>query len=455
MFIGFKRAFASAMQYRVVGTSLRHTILYTCDDPDLLLVDPKKPGYVSGKRPSPTISSLSDKRAQENVIFQRAMAAVEEANVDLFIPTESTSKAPRKKNATSESTLCTRCHSLQHHSAIPNAIEEDKASSFDIYSRIRQDPDAVVVNVIDIMDFPLSLLDLRKHIGTRPRIIHVFNRMDIIYKQPVSARAAKRRLLLLLESAVATGEEHDVRVISALKGWDVESLANSLRTRRRGTNIYFVGSANAGKSSLISTLGRRSKMPNLQLPVISHVPGTTLASIPTEIELFGDVLGRGRGSVVDLPGVLKPGFSSFIKPESLQSMLPHKHIKAVPMSLKKGESVILADLIRIDNISDEENHILITPYMQAKAHTTSRPEHIFAKSSEIRQTEIPPLEIAVEHELEVIKGGRNMLDLVFKDLGFVSVALWKGIAKIRVMTPGGLHCGHRQPALIDNSYDLV
>lgn len=353
-------------------------------------------------------------------------------------------------------TLCSRCHELRHHSRIPTSIDEEKASSFDIYSKIRQDPDSLVINVIDVMDFPLSLLNLRKHIGSRPRIVHVFNRLDIIYRKPLVAQEAKSNLAAMLESYLETDERLDIRIISALKGWELEKLANSLKTRRRDTNIYFVGSANAGKSSLISTLGRRSRISGIQDPTVSHIPGTTLASIPIDIELFGEILGHGKGSVVDLPGVLKPGLANFIKPEALQQSLPHKHVKAVPISLRKNESLLLSDIIHIENITEDETvHVLLTPYTSLKSHCTTRPDHILGKSSTIRKEDTPPFETCLIHEFQAGRGGCNVADLVFKDVGFVSVALWKGRATIKVKTPGGDHCGVRSPALIDNSYKNI
>lgn len=306
---------------------------------------PTRPGYIVRSVNSAVPLLLQEKRRKEQEIYEATMASLDETTKETILPTETNSHIRLKdKDSRHKTPLCSRCHSLLHHSHIPANIEEDKASTFDVYSKIRQDPDALVINVVDVMDFPLSLLPLRKHIGTRPRIIHVFSRIDVLYIKPLTSQDVKPRLLRTLESLLGDDRPFDVRVISALKGWEVTSLANSLRMRRKDTNIYFVGSANAGKSSLVATLGRRSKAPQIQLPVVSHLPGTTLAAIPTEIELFGDLLGRGRAFVFDMPGVLKPGFSDFIKSTALQQSLPHKHIKAKPLGLKSGESLILSTL---------------------------------------------------------------------------------------------------------------
>lgn len=434
-------------------SSLQNHICLGCGSP--VTDDPSKPGHLkvatkhvgkSGKR--------ALKSARESEIFASTIAALDEDLRSQLAPGTTEISSKLEKTDREKPALCTRCHSLKHHSCLPEAVVEENASTFDIFQKIRQDPDAVVVNVIDIMDFPLSLLDLRKHIGSRPRIIHVFNRADILYTKPLLAQEVRQSLARILSSSFSEDEKIDVRVLSALKGWEVDKLANSLRTRRKGTNIYFVGSANAGKSSLISSLGKRSKSQTIRTPTTSHVPGTTLASIPTQIELFGEVLGGGRGAVVDLPGVLKAGFSAFIKADAMQQALPHKHIKAMPISLRQGESLILGDLIQIDHVGGDTKHILVTPYTHLKPHCTSRPEYILSKPSSIRLDSVPEMRTAIEQEFTVTeKGGRNVVDLVFKDIGFLSVALFSGRATIRVKSPGGLHVGTRSPAMIGNSYD--
>lgn len=417
--------------------------------------DFRKPGYIKPKSSSQGQTARDLQRAATAELFANSLANLDEDVREQIMPSTDAadldSSAFKAKNS---QLLCTRCHSLKHHSCIPSEIGEEKASSFDIYQIIRKDPDALVVNVIDVMDFPLSLLDLRKHIGTRPRIVHVFNRMDILFKQPLRASDAKQKLLQLLSQDIAAEDKLHVRYTSAIKGWEVDKLASTLRTRKRQTNIYFVGSANAGKSSLISSLGLRAKSPALTTPTTSHVPGTTLLAIPTEIEAFGSLLGGGRGRLTDLPGILKPGLSSYIREEALQQSLPHKYINAKPRSLRIGESLILGDLIQIEHLAGDQEHVLVTPYTQLTPHSTSRPDHILSKLSSTRSDSSPAFETAFEQEFVVgERGGQNVVDLVFKDIGFVSLAVWKGKAKIRVRTPGGLHAGIRTPSIIENSYE--
>lgn len=413
--------------------------------------DPSKPGFV--KISAPDAMEINAKKQAEKETFDRALASLGDDVRHQLTHEMDGSNKPRKIRVKKDSRLCTRCHSLQYHSRIPDSIDEEKASSFDVYSILRKDPDAMVINVIDIMDFPSSLLDLRKHIGTRPRIIHVFNRVDILCKNPIASQELRTRLRSMLASAQETEEKLDVRVASAIKGWEIDALANSLRRRRRGTNIYFVGSANAGKSTLISTLGRRGRTQELQAPTTSHVPGTTLASIPTRIELFGEALGGGRGDVVDLPGILKDGFSRVIKPDMLREALPHKHIKGHPTSLAQGETLLLADLIQIDYISGTDKHILITPYTHLKPHITTRPDHILSKATTVRTDDSPAFEAALEMDVQAKSGGQNVVDIVFKDIGFVSIALWSGSSKIIIRTPGGLYTSIRSIPLIENSYE--
>lgn len=438
--------------YRAYSLQQRPAVICRgCGSP--ISSDSSKPGYFLERKALSSNQLIRDKRKmEESEIFSRTIADLDDSTKEAILPQDAVHLEHNKSGKKPSRSLCTRCHSLEHHSSVPIEIQEQKASQFDIFSKLRHDQEAMIVNVIDVMDFPLSLLHLRKHIGSGHRIIHVFNRVDILHRNPLIVQKLRTRLTSMLQDQLETDLKLDVRLVSALKGWEVEKLANSLKMRRSGTNIFFVGSANAGKSSLISTLGRRSTSGTLHSPTTSHVPGTTLAPIPTEIELFGEILGRGRGSVVDLPGVLKPGLSEFIHPGTLRQSLPHKHLQAKPISLRQGESLILGDVIQIEHVSGDEKHILVTPYTHLGIHCTSRPEHILEKPSNTRTKSAPAFATALEYEVRAVKGGANVLDVVLKDIGFVSVALWKGSSKIKVSTPGGLHVGVRPSSLIENSY---
>lgn len=425
-----------------------------CGSP--LSIDPKRPGFFPETAPrSPEEELRERKEAQRSEIFLRAIAELDENTRKEVLPDSDGEWQGDIVEKKESAALCTRCHSLKHHSTVPPDIQEEKASPFDIFSEIRADKNALVVNVVDIMDFPLSLLDIRKHIGPMYRVIHVLNRADILYKKPIHAREVREKLTSILGGMLKEDSRIDVRVVSALKGWEIDTLAKSLMKRKGGVNIYFVGSANAGKSSLMSALGRRADTDAIQTPTTSHIPGTTLASIPVKVEMFGGLLGGGGGSVIDLPGVLQPGLADMIYPTSLRFSLPHKYIKGRPVSLGQGESLILGDLIRIDHVSGDETHILVTPYTHLTPHCTSRPEHILDKPSEVRSETAPAFSTALEHEFVTTKGGRNVVDIVLKDIGFVSVALWKGKSKVRVWSPGGLHVGLRNEPLFENSYEAV
>lgn len=417
--------------------------------------DPSAPGYFVPCTTDTRKKQISDdKKDQAAEIFYRSVSDLDEETRKQLLPIDPDkwreSRIEQKKRTTP---ICSRCHALKHHSAAPTDMRQPRATEHDVFSNIKHDTTALIVNVIDLMDFPASSLDIDKLIGPGQRVIHVLNRIDLLCKQELHARLARPRLQDIVRSNLNLTEHSDIRVISALKGWEVDKLANSLRKRKIGVNIYFVGSANAGKSSLISALGRRAHSKTLQTPVTSHVPGTTIASIATEIQLFGELLGGGKGSVIDLPGVLKPGLATWIKPSALRASLPHQYIDVKPLSLRWGETMILGDLVQIEHVSGDVQHILVSPYTHLRPHCTTRPEYILAKDSTVRLPNAPAFEVASEYELETDRGCKNIIDIVLKDVGFVSVALWKGKSKIRVKTPGGLHVFVRSQPLIENSYE--
>jgi ribosome biogenesis GTPase A len=387
--------------------------------------------------------------------------------------------------------VCTRCHSFKYHSGLFGRAGEKKPSNFDIFREIRSDPDCLVVNVIDIMDFPLSLLNLREHIGKRPHIIHVFNRIDVVVRQPKKLPGLVHRIQEMLRNQYASTPDEantTILVVSALKGWHLDQLSDAIRKRRPGSNVYFTGSANAGKSSILGSLRRKEGRPDSKkyevermqrgLPVTSHIPGTTLGAIALPMFAFPSLLlsGREKGNLVDLPGVLNRGLSQYIELDRLGKALPHKLLRPKLVSLTPGKSMVLGGIIQITLLSlapdTTSGAILVSNYTPLQPHsikqpTTSRPDHIIETQPGVaklvsphkddrlkRSKKVPPMEVAWEQEVEcsAFGGGANAVDFVFQDIGYISVALFKGTAKIQIKTPGGGFVCTRQP-LLQRPYD--
>lgn len=464
--------------------------------------------------------------------------------------------------------LCRRCHSLKHHARLPDAapamqagrsssaehdddtrpleraasictaIAQDSTPQFDVFDQIRSEARSgrrcVVVHVVDVMDVPFGTADIARRLEelgpAAPRVVTVVNRIDLLFRQQRLAELARPRIATLLHAshsgnrgAIYADQGHarrtEARLVSALKGWGAEALANVVRTiASRGTSgaVYLVGCANAGKSSLIGAFLRRSgRSPSMGVsgdaeearpvykslstremidhgdqpeavaataPLVSHLPGTTLADVRLPTRAFGDLFGATSGrrhsdedaEVVDLPGILTPGMADYIDPSKLADALPRKHLANKPMAIGRGKSLILGGIVRLDYLDGDADHILVSNFTALEAHATSRPEHILATDRGVRAMDVPDMAVALETTLTKTASGQhtrgnqstrtrdrrgiapsmattgiNVADIVFKDLGFASVGVWRGSATVRVWTPDGRHVVQRPPLFFD------
>ncbi|BFZ55902.1 hypothetical protein PYCC9005_002943 [Savitreella phatthalungensis] len=458
---------------------------------------------------SPTARQTTHKpnasRFAQDALFQANMAALRDAEaedeaagrpVSDFQPARVSSK-PEKAKVSSRN-LCSRCHGLLHHYrppedlALTSSDDDFHGMTIDqIFSPIRADPRAVLINVVDIADLPLSLIDARRYSSNASndrsrRIIHVINRADLYFSNPLVIAASRESLVAALARGLGRPltqqEQEDVFVVSGLKNWGLGALVETLnRTADLNENVYLVGSANAGKSSLIGALLRRSaavpapgdlrdlrlmrsrsadrdRAPSPkhgQAPIITPIPGTTLGCIRLPLSRFAPQFSKAaKGNLIDTPGVLMAGMAGVIKPEHLQKQLPRRLFKRPPKSMRVGTSVLADGLFRVDFVAGTADHILLTEFMNPKLQHvhTHKADILQQQLSHSRATSAKPMALALDVTLTRERGGPiNAADIVFKDLGAISVGIWKGFAQLKVYTPAGQHVATRPP-LIENPY---
>lgn len=177
---------------------------------------------------------------------------------------------------------CQRCHLLTHHRkslSLAMSAEQYRA----VVSRIRP-LEALVLLVVDLLDVPDSVLpDLAELVGANKRVVVLGNKIDLLPgDSPDYLQRIKGRLAGYCRDAGFGDQVTDVHLISAKTGYGVEALVSSLqRGRRHKGDVYLVGRANAGKSTLFNALLEsdycKSRATDLvHKATISPWPGTTL-----------------------------------------------------------------------------------------------------------------------------------------------------------------------------------
>ncbi|BFZ64508.1 hypothetical protein YB2330_005654 [Saitoella coloradoensis] len=348
---------------------------------------PENPRKMSNIIPDEIKPAINPKRQLEQDIFDAALADYETTEMSKKWPLIKKpvppgweevfgTRIPKEEKATTpKETICLRCHNLKHHSSAPAApptvvtknkrwtepVAELNTPKFtewhDVIRTIRNThPSPIVLHIMDIADFPLSLLkDLPKHVPNA-KMVYVITRADLIAKN--DEECALLRLELQTRIKKITGQQTaDVRIISSHKGWGVDLLADSI-TKRAGTatkEVFCVGVANVGKSSLLNSLARRRviSVPVKDPVTESHLPGTTLGTVRLPIQPYGM---KHQAVINDTPGFAWPGggLMQYVDPDVLRDIMPKKTIATTePEWLRPGQSLLLGGLIRIDYPEDE------------------------------------------------------------------------------------------------------
>lgn len=180
--------------------------------------------------------------------------------------------------------ICQRCYLLIHHQKALT-VKMSKEEYRNIVRGIKSQK-ALVLLIVDLLDIPDSIVpDLLDLVGKNKNVVVLGNKIDLIPGDSENyLPRIKRQLSQYCTDAGISVEDNvkDIHLISAKTGYGIENLISSLqRSWKYKGDVYLVGTANAGKSTLFNTLLEsdycKSKASDvIHKATISPWPGTTL-----------------------------------------------------------------------------------------------------------------------------------------------------------------------------------
>ncbi|KAF9288171.1 hypothetical protein BGZ68_000714 [Mortierella alpina] len=238
-----------------------------------------------------------------------------------------TEKKPTLRTASSSRLVCHRCHSLSHHasplansSVLPSVLFPSPAAPVPKHiETLAHSKSAVVVLVVDLIDFPLSLpqpvidelLKTKKKKQKDPTtgkeypttpIIMVGNKFDVM---PVGTR--KHKVIQTMQHYLERhGLDENIRAIHLVSaknpvGDEIRLLLKSVATawtKARKGNVVMVGAENVGKSQLLNAFLKESGRwrPNEQ-QIFQQKHGAEQLERQRKLsKLLGDSSEQGDGS---------------------------------------------------------------------------------------------------------------------------------------------------------------
>ncbi|VVA10919.1 PREDICTED: ribosome biogenesis GTPase YqeH [Prunus dulcis] len=242
--------------------------------------------------------------------------------------------ALKKKHHQLKTVICGRCKLLSHGhmiTAVGGNGGYSGGKQFIMAEQLREKlahlrhERALIVKLVDIVDFNGSFLARVRDLAGANPIILVITKVDLLPKGTdfncigdwVVEATAKKKLNVI-----------SVHLTSSKSLVGVTGVASEIQKEKKGRDVYVLGSANVGKSAFISALLKMmaendpvAASAQKYKPIQSAVPGTTLG--PIQINAF-----LGGGKLYDTPGVhLHHRQAAVVHSEDLPALAPQSRLR--------------------------------------------------------------------------------------------------------------------------------
>ncbi|WP_227396785.1 ribosome biogenesis GTPase YqeH [Jeotgalibacillus aurantiacus] len=326
-----------------------------------------------------------------------------------------------------EQIICQRCFKLKHYNEV-----QDVSLTDDDFLKILNglgEVDALIVKVVDIVDFNGSFLKgLHRFVGKNP-VLLIGNKSDIL---PKSLKPNKLINWMKYEAKQLGLKPVDVLLCSADKGHRIQEVLEAIDRERKGRDVYIVGCTNVGKSTLINRIIKEVTGEN-DVITTSQFPGTTLDMIEIPLD-------DGQ-AIIDTPGIInRDQMAHVINKQDLKIVMPRKELKPKVFQLKEEQTLFVAGLARFDFISGEKNSFTCYFSNELDIHRTKLEnadnlyeKHVGDMLSPPRSEDLAAFPKLKRHEF-MIKEAKT--DIVFSGLGWITVN--EAGAKVAAYVPEGV-----------------
>lgn len=334
---------------------------------------------------------------------------------------------PKPTLIQNESVLCQRCFRLKHY----NEVQDVSITDDDFLRMVSHigDKEGLIVHIIDVFDTEGSLIKSLPRITGNNPILLIGNKIDLLPKSTNKRKLTHWLRTLAKEAGLIVA---DVFLISAEKGHGLEELAFQIEAYRKQMNVYVVGITNAGKSTFINRLIKRSTGEK-DIITTSYFPGTTLGFIKIPLD--------NKTAIIDTPGIVnKRQMAHYVSEQDLKLITPKSEIKSRTYQLNSGQTLFFGGLARLDFIKGDKQPFVCYFSNRLPIHRTKLEKANDLYDKQVGKLLSPPseksLQLLEKLEGQTYKIKDENIDIVFPGLGWVSIK--RGDATIRAQSPKGV-----------------
>lgn len=235
-----------------------------------------------------------------------------------------------------ENKICQRCFRMKHYGEY-QTVTKSNEEYLQILKTVGETKD-LVLYVADLLNLEKNMQEIRSLIPNK--MILVLNKRDVLPKS-----VSDEKLIEYLDKEDIHFEE--VIVVSTVKNYNIDHLFRRIKFHQTSKNVYVVGHTNAGKSSLINKL-IENYSDNSQELTMSALPSTTLNMVRIDI--------NEHLTFIDTPGLVDTAsILNCVDENMIKKISPKKEIKPRTYQLRKNQSLLIEDLVRIDYVEGDKN----------------------------------------------------------------------------------------------------
>lgn len=246
--------------------------------------------------------------------------------------------------------LCERCFNISHYNKNikVNITEQD---FIDIANNISKQR-ALIVNIIDVFDLEGTIIKDVNTLFPKSKVLLIANKYDLFLKSNKPEKIKKYVDDYLAYYNIIV---EDVIISSCKKEDNAVNIINKImKYVKNGEEVYFFGTTNVGKSTLINSIINldNEEGKNINKITVSNTPGTTLDVIKIKL--------RNGLIINDTPGILnKHQVTCYLETKSLSKVMPKKFVKPVVFQLNPKQTLFVGGFAWISFIEGERSSFVM------------------------------------------------------------------------------------------------
>ena len=272
--------------------------------------------------------------------------------------------------------LCLRCYNIKYHNRVSDVerVSDDYSKLFNNIIASK----CLVVYVIDIFNFDLKTVkEMLSKLNNK--VLFVINKVDIL---PQSVK--KEKVIEWIKNLFPNRQIKKYIATSAQNNFNIDELREEIEKYRDGKSVYFIGSTNAGKSSIVNSFLKNYENNTGKFITTSCYANTTLQIV--EIPLDRD------SYIFDTPGFIEIGnISHAIESKIMNDILPKKEIKPHVYQITSAQSLYIGGLLRIDVQPQNKGSIIIYGSNKIKIHRSKKEKSSSIFNNLINNKQIYPI----------------------------------------------------------------